>query len=126
TKQSVSDGNNQNETAKETCSCNAESGPSVSSSTVVTTVTATNDITTTTLPESSSLKSKDISINNESQSAKIIHRPLLLPDIVRSLNQARKSRMRSRPLTRAKNRRENEELDMYKLGLDMIDSQSGK
>ena len=33
--------------------------------------------------------------------------------------------MRSRPLTRAKNRRENEELDMYKLGLDMVDSQSG-
>jgi hypothetical protein len=58
------------------------------------------------------------------QLAKIIHRPLLLPDIVRKLSQARKNKMRTRPVTRAKNKKENQELDMFKLGYDqMIDSQ---
>ncbi|CAB4420899.1 unnamed protein product [Rhizophagus irregularis] len=62
--------------------------------------------------------------HNKPQLAKIIHRPLLLPDIVRRLTQARKNKMRTRPVTRAKNKKENQELDMFKLGYDqMIDSQ---
>ncbi|GBC09736.1 hypothetical protein RclHR1_09070008 [Rhizophagus clarus] len=61
--------------------------------------------------------------NAKPQLAKIIHRPLLLPDIVRKLNQARKNKMRTRPVTRAKNKKENQELDLFKLGYDqMIDS----
>ncbi|CAG8442350.1 11977_t:CDS:2 [Rhizophagus irregularis] len=44
--------------------------------------------------------------------------------IVRRLTQARKNKMRTRPVTRAKNKKENQELDMFKLGYDqMIDSQ---
>ncbi|CAG8601093.1 11964_t:CDS:2, partial [Acaulospora morrowiae] len=54
-------------------------------------------------------------------SAIIIHRPVLLPDIVRSITQARRSRMRSRPVTRAKNKRENMEMELLKLsGLEGI------
>lgn len=59
--------------------------------------------------------------HNKPQLAKIIHRPLLLPDIVRRLSQARKNKMRTRPVTRAKNKKENQELDMFKLGYDQID-----
>ncbi|CAG8460945.1 9471_t:CDS:2 [Acaulospora colombiana] len=53
-------------------------------------------------------------------SAVIIHRPLLLPDIVRSITQARRSKMRSRPVTRAKNKRENIELELLSYGLEGI------
>ncbi|CAG8504944.1 11068_t:CDS:2 [Dentiscutata heterogama] len=54
-------------------------------------------------------------------SAFIIHRPLLLPDIIKSISQARRSKMRSRPVTRAKNKRESQELELLKLtGLDHI------
>jgi hypothetical protein len=121
TKHSVSDKNNQDENAKETSSCEMEQGTSTTSTN---NANDTNNVTNTS-SESHSTKNKDTSINNESQSAKIIHRPLLLPDIVRSLNQARRSKMRTRPVTRAKNRRENEELDMFNLGIEhMIDSQN--
>src|SRR6266540_7334375 len=65
----------------------------------------------------------DLMHNNNNLAAKIIYRPLLLPDIVRSLTQARRSRMR-RPETRAKKRRENQELEL--LGLEhIIDSPNG-
>ncbi|CAG8537074.1 3227_t:CDS:2 [Gigaspora margarita] len=54
-------------------------------------------------------------------SAFIIHRPVLLPDIIKSISQARRSKMRSRPVTRAKNKRESQELELLKLtGLDHI------
>ncbi|CAG8468083.1 7840_t:CDS:2 [Scutellospora calospora] len=54
-------------------------------------------------------------------SAIIIHRPLLLPDIIKSISQARRTKMRTRPLTRAKNKRESQELELLKLtGLDHI------
>ncbi|CAJ0831231.1 12828_t:CDS:2 [Entrophospora sp. SA101] len=48
----------------------------------------------------------------EGPSATIIHRPLLLPDIVRSYAQEKRNQMRSRPITRAKNKQENHILDM--------------
>ncbi|CAI2165962.1 1377_t:CDS:2 [Funneliformis geosporum] len=61
--------------------------------------------------------------HHKNLAAKIIHRPVLLPDIVRSLTQARRSKMR-RPVTRAKNRRENQELELF--GLEHImDSPNG-
>ncbi|CAG8462666.1 17494_t:CDS:2 [Funneliformis caledonium] len=64
-----------------------------------------------------------VTIDHKNLAAKIIHRPVLLPDIVRSLTQARRSKMR-RPVTRAKNRRENQELEL--LGLEhMMDSPNG-
>ncbi|CAG8502861.1 12153_t:CDS:2 [Dentiscutata erythropus] len=57
----------------------------------------------------------------ESDPAFIIHRPVLLPDIIKSISQARRSKMRSRPVTRAKNKRESQELELLKLtGLDHI------
>ncbi|CAJ0926299.1 18318_t:CDS:10 [Entrophospora sp. SA101] len=50
----------------------------------------------------------------EGPSATIIHRPLLLPDIVRSYAQEKRNQMRSRPITRAKNKQENHILDIHR------------
>ncbi|CAG8843631.1 25905_t:CDS:1, partial [Racocetra persica] len=59
--------------------------------------------------------------NQNGPSAFIIHRPVLLPDIIKSFSQARRSKMRTRPVTRAKNKRESQELELLKLtGLDHI------
>ncbi|CAG8498924.1 7240_t:CDS:2 [Ambispora leptoticha] len=51
-------------------------------------------------------------------SATIIHRPLLLPDVVRSINQSRRSKLRSRPITRAKNKKEDQ--FNFNTGLDLL------
>ncbi|RHZ58200.1 hypothetical protein Glove_375g100 [Diversispora epigaea] len=54
-------------------------------------------------------------------SAALIHRPVLLPDIVRKMTDDRRSQMRSRPTTRAKNKRDHQELEYLKSsGLESI------
>ncbi|RIA88109.1 hypothetical protein C1645_877605 [Glomus cerebriforme] len=87
-----------------------------------TSMESSNGITTKNKDDSSSSHHHH---HQKPQLAKIIHRPLLLPDIVRKLNLVRRSKMRTRPVTRAKNRRENQELDVFKLGYEqIIDSQN--
>src|SRR6185312_334399 len=44
-------------------------------------------------------------------SAEIIYRPVLLTDIVHDIEKARRSRMRARPVTRAKNKRGSDDCD---------------
>ncbi|CAG8498554.1 9632_t:CDS:2 [Diversispora eburnea] len=62
-----------------------------------------------------------ISNNLTSVSAALIHRPVLLPDIVRKMTDDRRSQMRSRPTTRAKNKRDHQELEYLKSsGLESI------
>ncbi|CAG8573616.1 13576_t:CDS:2 [Ambispora leptoticha] len=52
-------------------------------------------------------------------SATIIHRPLLLPDVIRSIGLTRRSKYRSRPVTRAKNKQEDERT-FITTGLDLL------